>query len=927
MNRQILLIGIGQFGCAVADSFARTYRPEDGPVRILAIDSDARTEDRITAAPYLSMASRCRIADVIDEADTDLLKQWFPCDRENECVEYFETMSMNEGANQWRMKGLLAFYHFLSKPKNRELLFESFFDGTKGEELPSSVEIVPVASLSGGTGSALFLPLTLYLKKLFRERGIKDVTAKACLALPDLCEDTMTGEQKIKARANAYAALRELNAISRNALGAEEPFSFRIGCEEDPRFGLLYDAENPEFKTESALPFRNVFLFRRIPGISSTAGQIMFLTDALRSLCNEEPQPLLTTDGIYGGISLTKAIFPARDLVSYIAESDFCRTAKDQWFHLYNTAKKELRQVEKDLSRKSGTEEVPKGSRIGQSVLNGVRILCPDDKDGFAALLNRSYPHPETDPTPTDLIPDEFLRATEDGAAEFFACDAEAAIRDFLEENTATEDENGKPIKRKNPLFGRQKRREETLEQMAEQVEYLQKVYDCSRGKIAKMKEWNPFRFPEEISLTDLVLKDDNGYLHPAFVLARLSALREELSSSIRIASKNLTAARRNWQEGPLPTWLVQAEITVRTKSRYSKDGITRFMKVLADDVSHVGDKYEDLSLFCYDLQTSLTRMKNALYTMYKEEIILRLERWIEAYDNLFRITEKQIREKAEDLESAEQTPKARTPVYRISDTKEEKKALYLRYCKATGADASCSPRAERLDRALGKGFEEILLKTNLCTEDPDAQTDPERAVEDLLHTLESRVREECEEEDFCREILSRNVLKAILSCDGKNGGDSAELAVSKAFSSGLEPLLFHIPDAQSSAPLSSMVHRSVRALLPTEAKDFLEEIRQNYGNADPRKILDKFLFSAGEYEAEASFTESLPHGELRMLRKTEGLKLHYLEEFSETSDSPTGYKAYRKALAMEWEQTTALWNPHLICGMGEDSLPPIAKP
>jgi hypothetical protein len=102
--------------------------------------------------------------------------------------------------------------------------------------------------------------------------------------------------------------------------------------------------------------------------------------------------------------------------------------------------------VEKDLARKGGTEEVSKGNRIGQSVLNAVRVLCPDEKDGFAALMNRNYPDRDTDPTPTELIPDGFLRATEDSAAEFFACDAESAILEFIEENTADEDENGKPI-------------------------------------------------------------------------------------------------------------------------------------------------------------------------------------------------------------------------------------------------------------------------------------------------------------------------------------------------------------------------------------------------------------------------------------------------------------------------------------------------
>jgi len=927
MNRQILLIGIGQFGCAVADTFSRACRPEDGPIRILAIDSDARTAEQVQSAPVLSFAYPCRIADVINEVDTDLLKTWFPCDRDNDCVEYFETMSMNEGANQWRMKGLLSFYYFLSKQKNRQQLLDQVRDIMKpGEEPPASVEIITVASLSGGTGSALYLPLTLYLKKLFRDYGIANVTARACLALPDLCEETMTREQQIKARANAYASLRELNAVTRNALGLSEPFSFRIGCEEDPVFGLLYDAEDPAFREADALPFRQAYLFRRIPGVNSMSGQISFLADAVRSICNEQPPTLPKNEGIYAGISLTKTVFPAEEFVSYIAESDFCRIAGSQWFHLYRTAMQEYKRIEKDTARNFGAEEIREGAKLGQAVYNAVRTICSDERSGRCRLLNRPECPDEEDFTPEDLLPIDFRTRLDEAMQEFFSCSAERQIKDFIEEQTATEDEDGNPIKKKkDSLFGREKRRNEMIDQILEQTGLLQEFYDHARARLEEMKTWDTFLFPEELSFSELVLQEEGQHLHPAIALARMAELREELLSSIRVSAKNLTATQRNWKEGKMPQWIMQAEITVRTKSRYSKEGVFRFAKTVLGEADHVGGKQTDMALFCYDLQVSLTRMRTALQTMYTELIILRLERWIEKYAELLRTTEKLVLDRQEDLNEERSERRFRTPVYRISDTPEEKRNLYRKYVAETDAEDPASPRLERTDNLLGFGFETILKQQYLIPEKAEDPYGLENDAEALLRKITKIIRDECREEDFCKDLLSRNVMAALLTRDPKNGGDSVSLALSKALSSGVEPLIFVVPEAQSAAPLSRTVNRSVSVFLPLQAKDYLQHVSPAYGNATPEGILNRFLSEAGEHEAVPGFTNALPHGEIRVLRKTEGLKLTFLEAFSETSDDPSGYKAYRKALKMEWEQTTALWNPHLVRGMGEGSLPPIS--
>jgi Trk K+ transport system NAD-binding subunit len=69
MGKQILLLGLGQMGCAVADLFARKMGKEGQAVHALAIDTDERTLEEISDAAVLYLCpaagvnkKRCRRA-------------------------------------------------------------------------------------------------------------------------------------------------------------------------------------------------------------------------------------------------------------------------------------------------------------------------------------------------------------------------------------------------------------------------------------------------------------------------------------------------------------------------------------------------------------------------------------------------------------------------------------------------------------------------------------------------------------------------------------------------------------------------------------------------------------------------------------------------------------------------------------------------
>jgi hypothetical protein len=198
--------------------------------------------------------------------------------------------------------------------------------------------------------------------------------------------------------------------------------------------------------------------------------------------------------------------------------------------------------------------------------------------------------------------------------------------------------------------------------------------------------------------------------------------------------------------------------------------------------------------------------------------------------------------------------------------------------------------------------------------------------METMTNALIETVRTHCIGSRYYREHIEKNVLAILLNQDGKNGADSAELAISKAFSPGTEPLIYTIPDITDAYLITRKIDRSVTVYLPTAARDYLEAHADEYQGRTPVAILEDLLFRVGEYESTVTFTDALPANELRVLRKTSGLTLSLLEAVAEDSETPIFYKAYRKALALKSEQFTDLWDPHLICGLSEHTLPPISQ-
>ena len=212
MGRKIL-IGIGESGCNIIEKFAERSRQTDENVFCLAVDTDERSLEKIVCAKTIPVVSDKRLGDIVSEEELIAVQYFLPLSAEIFNGKFIKSLEMNKGAGLWRAKALFALWAHLSYEDKREEFFSTLDNAFDFDNADEEKELYVVASLSGGTGSGLFLPFTFLVERYFKQKTGKPVSAKLCLISAEVYQNKLTAEQGVKANANAYAAMQELNAV------------------------------------------------------------------------------------------------------------------------------------------------------------------------------------------------------------------------------------------------------------------------------------------------------------------------------------------------------------------------------------------------------------------------------------------------------------------------------------------------------------------------------------------------------------------------------------------------------------------------------------------------------------------------------------------------------------------------------------------
>lgn len=217
---QTLLLGLGGTGSSIvnyvaADLKKRKIAINDGNICCAVFDTNENDRETIknsgVGIPTIPTSKDWIIEDYFNNYSDKGVLSWMPDS------PALRKESMKDGAGQMRFKSRLAFMDTIENKTIHQLetLIDKLFDNRDDAKIRAMI----VSSLAGGTGSGMFIQIALWLRKYFSRRKC-EVTIRGIFVLPDVfiqtVEDIRKDNTEIQSLyANAYGAIRELNAITK----------------------------------------------------------------------------------------------------------------------------------------------------------------------------------------------------------------------------------------------------------------------------------------------------------------------------------------------------------------------------------------------------------------------------------------------------------------------------------------------------------------------------------------------------------------------------------------------------------------------------------------------------------------------------------------------------------------------------------------
>ena len=239
-----ILIGLGGTGSRAVNNVVKELNARKivigkGPISCVVFDTNVNDQDILKASDTGVVTFQTSETQTVEQCMESIVKR----DPKNWCPypTDFLRQYMTDGASEMRLKSRLAFAGSLeNNAKMSEL--ESQLSDLLNEGDKEIIRVIMVASLSGGTGSGMFIQTALWLRKFF-EKLNNSVTIRGIFLLPDIfvnnADNIGKNDNTIESHyANAYAAIRELNTLNRIILKGYKP-ERRIVIDN------LFDSDNP----------------------------------------------------------------------------------------------------------------------------------------------------------------------------------------------------------------------------------------------------------------------------------------------------------------------------------------------------------------------------------------------------------------------------------------------------------------------------------------------------------------------------------------------------------------------------------------------------------------------------------------------------------------------------------------------------------
>lgn len=899
--KNVLVLGLGGSGVNVANSFFAERKSSE--ISVLALDSDISAMEKIDI-PKICLTDYVSLGNAVEKLGKSTVSDWFPCDDSQDKVEFFKTLEMGKGANGWRMKGLLSFEYMLSDSEKHSAFLSVLDRLIDKDDENHPIEIIIVSSLIGGTGSALFLPVSAFIKRYFRSRYGKEILVKVFLSCPEVYADSLTSENKVKAFANAYAAMAELNAVDLVSKGynvkAKEngkcKISFKIGSEKSKGIGVLFDSASDEFASPSAMPIDRAYLFDRIPGTDTIAAHERVMTQILSLIVDDEDTENISD--IYAGISIAEIVYPFDCVTDYVAKKKVISDIEREWIPLYNAAKKEQAAVfgaDGVLDFADSFVGVYKNT-YGVSSFDQHLILSREKNE-----YDVSYGEDRKDPLiPADYVKNYLTRLI-GGYQSFFENDTSRAIKKAIESDD-------KDIRSIGFFDNKTKKLKKIAAVKEKAAEYEKLLTDKYRSGIKICRENRDrinvlLKNPQNAdSLFNNIIKYEGEYLHPVTALLLLCELYREIKVCVSKDSDGYSMLESNYDGNRFPDTVIRsAPLSGKVRDEYAKLGATR-LKTLADTSADklsvkIVDAFEDVKKDFIDLDRYLTE-KFVGFCLSRATIVI--ADLIKNYSKLLDVVPSIIDDHRVDVKLAliagTSDSCTRMNVGVDENVKEE---AYKIYAKATDNDFS-------RDGYTGRLFYDYV----------ENKEDKDGIFDDLVKEEMEKVKacptiKTASEQDVFRVLHDRDIFKK----------DIPDKTAYNDFKKALSLVALPLDIANKEDITKDKTKVKTVTLVPTEAAEFARKMLKN-PDLSLQEAIDKYLFIQGNFEAAATVSSTTPKNMIFATKKIYDFELYLFNKLNESIDGSNYYKNYLKALGVKKEQSTQMWNPRLVKDKPGDFLP-----
>ena len=263
---------------------------------------------------------------------------WFPNN------PFIGVKMLDEGAGQIRACSRLA-----SEAAIKQGYFVKLDDAIRkvktmhGDPNLPPLKVIIITSICGGTGAGLVVQIPYYIKhRLDNVAGAKSILFRGYFVGPSITEAKNTERQKAANYTNAYACIKELNAIYKLQNDVEGAKKLNIPFFEDV---------NQRRKHGDAIevPYDFIFMFEEFNADGMRTGrfkqQLENISRAILAQCFSVATgdvyggednfviPRIENNGMdrFGGISMCKAYYPYHEMLSYVADRWIADTAVRDW--------------------------------------------------------------------------------------------------------------------------------------------------------------------------------------------------------------------------------------------------------------------------------------------------------------------------------------------------------------------------------------------------------------------------------------------------------------------------------------------------------------------------------------------------------------------------------------------------------------------